>query len=339
MSFPERVTEYYRRLADGTGGEAIRRQFEPSEAERSVSQWELGDPLGEDRYAVASRLVHRYRDRVLLLATDRCFVHCRHCQRRHFTGSEDRHITAEELEEAASYIDAHPEVQEVIISGGDALTMPTRRLGELLGRLRAARPDLVLRLATRAAAVAPARVDEDLAELLGSAQPLWLVSQFNHPAELTPEATAALDRLAGRGVPLVNQAVLLAGVNDDVAVLERLFRMLIARRVKPYYLFQGDLARGTSHFRVPLGRGVEIVTELRRRLSGLAMPTYAVDLPGGGGKVPLTESYFETEEADAYVFRSIEGELYRYPKEDGPGRADAYPHGRGQPGSDEGGAP
>ncbi len=339
MSFPERVTEYYRRLADGPEGEAIRRQFEPSEAERSVSPWELGDPLGENRYAVTSRLVHRYRDRVLLLATDRCFVHCRHCLRRHFTASEDRHITAEEVEEAASYIDAHPEVQEVIISGGDALTMPTRRLGELIGRLRAARPEIILRLSTRAAAVAPARVDENLAELLGSAQPLWLVSQFNHPAELTPEATAALDRLAGRGVPLVNQAVLLADINDDVAVLERLFRMLIARRVKPYYLFQGDLARGTSHFRVALGRGVEIVTELRRRLSGLAMPTYAVDLPGGGGKVPLTESYFEAEEADAYVFRSIEGELYRYPKEDGRGHADAPPDVRGRTDAHEGGEP
>lgn len=316
MTFPERVTDYYRRLADGPEGEAIRRQFEPSEAEAVVSRWELGDPLGEDRYAVTSRLVHRYRDRVLLLVTDRCFVHCRHCLRRHFTGREDRHITAEELEEAASYIEAHPGVQEVIISGGDALSMPTRRLGELITRLRVARPDLILRLATRAPAVAPARVDDELAELLASRQPLWLVSQFNHPAELTTEATAALDRLAGRGVPLVNQTVLLAGINDEVSVLERLFRGLIARRVKPYYLFQGDLARGTSHFRVALGRGVEIVTELRGRLSGLAMPTYAVDLPGGGGKVPLTESYFEAEGPDSWVFRSIDGELFRYPKED-----------------------
>ncbi|MFP4566364.1 MAG: KamA family radical SAM protein [Spirochaetaceae bacterium] len=315
MSFPERVTEYYRRLADGPGGEAIRRQFESSAAETAVSRWELGDPLGESRYAVTSRLVHRYRDRALLLATDRCFVHCRHCLRRHFTGREDRHITGEELEAAAAYIDGHPAVREVIISGGDALTIPTHRLGGLVARLRANRPDLILRLATRAAAVAPARVDEECAKLLGSRQPLWLVSQFNHPAELTRESTAALDRLAARGVPLVNQTVLLAGVNDEVGVLEDLFRGLIARRVKPYYLFQGDLARGTSHFRVPIGRGVEIVTELRRRLSGLAMPTYAVDLPGGGGKVPLTESYFETEEPEAYVFRSIEGELYRYPKE------------------------
>jgi lysine 2,3-aminomutase len=321
MSFSERVTEYYRRLADGPEGEAVRRQFEASEAETVVSQWELGDPLGEDRYSVTSRLVHRYRDRALLLATDRCFVHCRHCLRRHFTGSEDRHITGDELEQAASYIDEHPEVQEVIISGGDALMMSTRRLVELLSRLRQFRPDLILRLATRAAAVAPGRVDEELVALLGSHQPLWLVSQFNHPAELTAEAGAALGRLAGRGVPLVNQTVLLAGINDEVAVLERLFRMLIARRVKPYYLFQGDLARGTSHFRVPLARGVAIVTELRGRLSGLAMPTYAVDLPGGGGKVPLTESYFETEEPDAYVFRSIEGELYRYPKEDDRGTA------------------
>jgi lysine 2,3-aminomutase len=323
VTFPTRVTDYYRRLARGPEGEAIRRQFEPSDAETVVSRWELGDPLGEDRYAVTDRLVHRYADRVLLLATDRCFVHCRHCLRRHFTGTEDRHITGAELEEAGAYVDAHPQVREVIVSGGDALTIATHRLAALLDRLRRTRPGIIMRLATRAPAVAPSRIDDGLAEALAGRQPLWLVSQFNHPAELTEEATGALARLADRGVPLVNQTVLLGGINDDVEVLERLFRGLVARRVKPYYLFQGDLARGTSHFRVELRRGVAIVTALRARLSGLAMPTYAVDLPGGGGKVPLTESYFEGEEADAYLFRSIEGEIFRYPKEEqadpGPG--------------------
>lgn len=315
MTFPTRVTTYYRHLAEGSQGGAIRRQFEPSEAEAVVSRWELGDPLGEDRFSVAARLVHRYQDRVLLLATDRCFIHCRHCLRRHFTGREDRHITEAELEEAAAYIDGHAEVREVIVSGGDALTMPTQRLTALLDRLRDHRDDIVIRLGTRSPAVAPSRIDDTLAGELAERQPLWLVSQFNHPAELTDEATDALSRVADRGIPLVNQTVLLAGINDDVSVLERLFRGLVARRVKPYYLFQGDLARGTSHFRVGLSRGVDIVTELRRRLSGLAMPTYAVDLPGGGGKVPLTESYFEAEEDGAYLFRSLEGELVRYPKE------------------------
>lgn len=316
MTFQTRVTDYYRRLATGPEGEAIRRQYEPSDAETVVRPWELGDPLGEDRYAVTERLVHRYTDRVLLLATDRCFIHCRHCLRRHFTGTQDRHITEAELEEAGAYLDAHPEVQEVIISGGDALSLPTPRLEAIFRRLRSERPEIILRLATRAPAVAPARLDDALSRALAAAQPLWLVSQFNHPAELAAEATRALARLADRGVPLVNQTVLLAGINDDVPVLERLFRGLIARRVKPYYLFQGDLARGTSHFRVELRRGISIVTELRARLSGLAMPAYAVDLPGGGGKVPLTESYFEGEEADAYLFRSIEGEIFRYPKEE-----------------------
>lgn len=318
MSFPARVTEYYRRLADGPEGDAIRRQFEPAAAEAGASAWELGDPLGEDRYAVTSRLVHRYPDRALLLATDRCFVHCRHCLRRHFTGTENRHISDAELEAAAAYVDVHPEVQEVIISGGDALMLPTPRLAALIRRLRRDREDIILRLATRAPAVSPARIDAGLARVVGDAQPAWVVAQFNHPAELTAEATAALELLSRHAVPLVNQTVLLAGVNDRVDTLERLFRGLIARGVKPYYLFQGDLARGTAHFRVALDRGVRLVTELRRRLSGLAMPTYAVDLPGGGGKIPLTESYFEAEEDDAYVFRSLEGAIYRYPKEDGP---------------------
>jgi lysine 2,3-aminomutase len=253
---------------------------------------------------------------VLLLATDRCFVHCRHCLRRHFTATEDRHISTKEIEEAARYVDAHGQVKEVIISGGDALMLSTSRLDALIARFRAGRPELILRVATRAPAVAPSRVDEELARVLGARQPLWLVCQFNHPRELTDEATAALRRLAREGVPLANQSVLLRGINDDVKVLERLFRGLYARGVKPYYLFQGDLARGTSHLRVPLSRGFELVAELRRRLSGLAMPTYAVDLPGGGGKVPLTESYLEGEGDDAYLFRSLEGELYRYPKEE-----------------------
>ncbi|MFP4613011.1 MAG: KamA family radical SAM protein [Spirochaetaceae bacterium] len=313
-SFPMRVTDYYRRLGEGPGGEPVRRQYEPTEAESVLSPWELEDPLGESRYEVTDRLVHRYSDRVLLLVTDRCFVHCRHCLRRHFTGVENRHIGDAELEAAAAYVDAHPEVKEVIISGGDGLAPSTERLQEIFERLRRRRGDLILRLGTRAPAVAPYRMDEKTATALAEAQPLWLVTQFNHPRELTEEASAALSRPIDSGVPVVNQTVLLAGVNDDVAVLEELFRELLMRRVKPYYLFQGDLARGTSHLRVPLARGVEIVRELRRRLSGLAMPTYAVDLPGGGGKVPLTESYFEEEEEEAYVFRNLEGERFRYPK-------------------------
>jgi lysine 2,3-aminomutase len=316
MSFPERVTDYYRRLARVPEGDAVRRQFAATSDERRVSDWELGDPLGEEAYAVTSRLVHRYPDRVLLLATDRCFIHCRYCLRRHFTGAEDRHITEEELEEAAAYLDRTSAVQEVIISGGDALSVPTARLAAVIGRLRGVRPELVLRVATRAPAVAPGRIDAELAEVLGGARPVWLVGQFNHPVELTAQADAALSLLRECGVPMVNQTVLLRGVNDEVEVLERLFRGLIARGVKPYYLFQGDLARGTAHFRVSLPRGVELVTALRKRLSGLAMPTYAVDLPGGGGKIPLTESYFEHEEDGAFVFRSTEGELFRYPKEE-----------------------
>ena len=314
-SFGFSVTPWFLSLA-GTE-DAVRRQCVPTSAEFDTAPGELGDPLGEESRRPVSRLIHRYRDRALLLVTDECAVSCRYCFRRNFMGGGRGTLRSGELEAAAAYIGAHPEIRELLLSGGDPLVLDDDKLFGIIDALREARPGLVLRLGTRIPAVLPSRITRSLARGLGLRHPLWAVIHINHPRELTPESAGALRRLASAGVPLLSQTVLLRGINDEEDVLEELFRSLTANRVKPYYLFQGDLAEGTSHFRVPLRRGWEIMRSLRRRLSAMALPVYAVDLPGGGGKIPLTESYLKGEDADFWIFESVEGEEYRYPKEEG----------------------
>ncbi len=313
--FDLRITPYYLSLAADEPDDPIRRQCVPTAEELSALPWELRDPLGEEKHKPLSRLIHRYPDRALLLVTDECAVACRHCFRRSFAGGGRGAIRTGDLQEAAVYLRSHPEIRELLLSGGDPLTLDDQKLHTVIDTIRAARPGIVLRLGSRMPAVLPSRITRLLARGLAIRQPLWFVVHINHPRELTAECTEAFQRLAGAGVPLLSQTVLLRGVNDDPAVLEDLFRGLTARRVKPYYLFQGDLARGTGHFRVPLARGRDIMRELRRRLSAMALPVYAVDLPGGGGKIPLTESYLKGEDAESYIFESVEGGTCRYPKE------------------------
>ncbi|MFP4302118.1 MAG: KamA family radical SAM protein [Alkalispirochaetaceae bacterium] len=313
---PYGVSRYYRSLSRWTDPavDPIAAQFEPREEEESRLHYESDDPIGDTQYAVTGRLIHHYRDRVLLLVSDRCATYCRHCFRRHFTGNSTGRITHTELEAAISYIREHGEVQEVLLSGGDPLMLGDRELGEILSRLRALREDLVFRVCSRVPVVLPGRITEPLAELLGSYAPLWFVTHANHPGEITEQFRRAIERLRRHGTVTMNQSVLLRGVNDDPDTLERLFRQLLRAGVKPYYLFQGDLAAGTAHFRVPIERGIEIMQTLRSRLSGMALPTYAVDLPEGGGKVPV-ESHLLRIEKDWYVFRGPQGSEYRYPRE------------------------
>jgi lysine 2,3-aminomutase len=310
------VTPYYAALAECLDplSDPIAAQYVPQPREAITLACESIDPLEERRYQVTPRLFHRYRDRVLLLVYDRCAVYCRHCFRRHFTGQDRGRISAEELEAACRYLGQTPAVQEVLLSGGDPLMLSDGELRTVLEQLLAVRSDLVLRVCTRLPVVLPARITEALADLLGTHGTVWVVTQANHPRELTSEFVASVRRLLGAGVPVLNQSVLLAGVNDDLVTLEALFRGLVRARVKPYYLFQGDLASGTAHLRVPLERGLELMQKLRGRLSGMAMPTYAVDLPGGGGKVPIEATLLRTER-DAFVFRSLDGDEYRYPRE------------------------
>jgi lysine 2,3-aminomutase len=308
------ITPYYLGLAGKEKDDPIRRQCIPGSGELAVREGELPDPLGDELYTKVPRLIHHYADRALLLVTDECAVCCRYCFRRHYAGGGRGIIRGSELRGVGSYLKSHPEIHEVILSGGDPLTLDDGRLFGLIDILREARPGLILRLSTRIPAALPSRVTRRLARGLGQRQPLWGVVHINHPKELTEECDEALRRLVSAGTPLVSQTVLLRGVNDNEAVLEELFRGLVARRVKPYYLFQADLAAGTGHFRVPLARGQAIMRGLRRRLSALALPEYALDLPGGGGKVPLTPSYKKSEDRDCAIFENICGKEYRYPE-------------------------
>ncbi|MEW5817614.1 MAG: KamA family radical SAM protein [Spirochaetota bacterium] len=309
------VTPYYFSLAENNPSDPIRRQFMPSMDEFAVKTYELEDPLGENRFSPCTRLIHRYQDRALLLVTDSCAVYCRHCFRRSFTRLNRGIISMEELGNVIAYLKRHDEIMELLISGGDPLMLDNQELEMILDRITGARKDLVLRVGTRAPVVLPQRIDNGLLSVLKSYLPLWVITQFNHPREITAQSRKAVSSLVDSGIPVLNQTVLLRGVNDDEDTLALVCRELVKIRVKPYYLFQGDLAEGTSHFRVPLKRGMKIAQELRRKVSGLALPVYAVDLPGGGGKVPLTESYFLKRENGSCYFKNGEGEVYKYPDE------------------------
>ena len=294
----------------------IAAQYIPTENERSHLPYESTDPIGDTRYLVTERLVHHYHDRALLLVSDRCATYCRFCFRRHFTGRGGGRISAQQLEEACGYLARTRVVKEILLSGGDPLMLSDNDLEQVMSRLKEVDSGYIIRVSTRMPVVMPARITEDLARMLGSFGSVWVVVHANHPWELTDEFRRGIRLLLGAGVPALNQSVLLRGVNDDADVLEQLFRGLVRSGVKPYYLFQGDLASGTAHFRVPLSRGIELMQKLRARLSGLALPTYAVDLPGGG-KVPV-ESALLRVEADAYVLRGPDGAEYRYPREEDP---------------------
>lgn len=314
---PSGVSAYYASLARTRDPytDPIAAQFVARDEECLSLPYETRDPIGDERYRVGARVIHHYRDRILILANDRCATYCRHCFRRHFTGHSTGRITTAEIDEAATYVADHPECSEALISGGDPLMLPDEHLDLLLRALREARGDLILRLATRMPVVQPARVTAETAAMLGSYAPLWVVIQANHHREITPEFRRSVGLLVDNGIPVLNQAVLLRGVNDDADTLEALMRGLVQCRVKPYYLFQGDLANGTSHFRTTIDEGLALMAELRRRLTGIAVPTYAVDLPDGAGKVPLTEATIVQREAQWYVLRDLDGNEHRYPRE------------------------
>lgn len=289
---PLSVTPYYLSLCDPVdAGCPIRRQIVPSSAEAIETPGDLVDPLGEEAHEAAPRLIHRYPDRALIIVTDQCAVYCRFCTRSRIVGGGAGPATASALEPALAYLAEHREISEVILSGGDPLAMSTSRIVRLVERLRAIEHIGVIRLATRAPVCLPQRIDQGLVRALAPHHPLWVLTHFNHPRELTAEAAVALGVLADGGFPLMNQTVLLRGVNDDASVLEALFRGLTRLRVRPYYLHQMDPVRGTGHLRTPLERGVELMAELQGRLSGIALPRLVVDTPGGMGKVPLSPDF------------------------------------------------
>ena len=310
---PIAITPYYLSLCDPHDATCpIRRQCVPRIEESHEVPGDLLDPLGEVDHEVAPHLVRRYPDRVLLLATDRCAVYCRFCTRSRIVGDGGGAVPLDRLEPAMAWIAAHPEIRDVIVSGGDPLAMATDRLDRLLGRIRAIPTVETIRLATRVPVTLPMRVTAELVRTLRKHHPVWVMTHFNHPKELTPASIAACTRLADAGFPVMNQTVLLAGVNDDADVLERLFRGLVRARVRPYYLLQADPVRGTGHLRTPIAKGLAIVERLQGRLTGIALPKLICDTPGGKGKVPLSPDYVVGRGPGSTTLRTFRGEEVTY---------------------------
>lgn len=275
----------------------IARQYVPSAEELVTALEERADPIGDAAYSPVKGLVHRYPDRVLLTPLLVCPVYCRFCFRRARVGDADSTMTGGEIEDALAYVAERPAIREVILTGGDPLMLPPARLGDLLARIRAVSHVELIRIHSRVPVSDPTRITAPLARLLGEGdRPVWLAVHVNHARELSPLACAGLVRLARAGVPLLSQTVLLKGVNDTVEALDALFRALIRNRVRPYYLHHPDLAPGTSHFRPSIEEGQALMRSLRGRLSGIAQPTYVLDIPGGAGKVPVGPGYWDAEE-------------------------------------------
>ncbi len=320
-SFPLRVTPYYLSLVEPEqpGGCPILRQILPSARELERAEGERRDPLGEVAHSPVPGVVHRYPDRALLHVTNACAVHCRHCTRRRRVGDASTEPSRAALERAIAYVRGHPGLRDVLVSGGEPLLLAEETLDWLLGQLRAIPHVEILRLGTRAPVVLPSRITPALVRRLRRHQPLWINTHFNHPRELVPEAVAALARLADAGFPLGNQSVLLAGVNDRVEVMEALVRGLVRHRVRPYYLYQCDMVRGLAHLRTPVRRGLAIIRGLQGRVSGLAIPTFVIDAPGGGGKIPVMPGSIVSWTERELVLRSPVGGMVRYPD---PGEPD-----------------
>ena len=311
--FPLSITPYYAGLIDASDPACpIRRQCVPQALEAHEVPGDLRDPLGEEANEVAPHLVQRYPDRALLIATDRCSVYCRFCTRSRMVGHGGGARALTSLSAAFDYLRAHPEVQEVIVSGGDPLVMKSERIAALLTELSTIESVGNVRVASRTPVTLPQRITPELCRALRAHPAVWLMTHFNHPRELTPEAKRACALLVDHGVPVMNHTVLLRGVNDDARVLEELFRGLVRTRVRPYYLLQADPVRGTGHLRTPLHVGMQIMEALQGRLSGIALPRFIVDTPNGRGKVPVGANYLVKAESGTTTLRTFRGELVDY---------------------------
>jgi lysine 2,3-aminomutase len=307
------VTPYYALLADPRDPDCpIRRQIVPRVEESAYRAGELADPLGEERLEVVPNLIHRYPDRALLLATDRCPVYCRFCTRRRIVGRIERQATRSLLKEALDYVRAHRELREVIVSGGDALMLGDQQLSFLLGELRAIEHLDIIRLATRMPVTCPMRITPSVIDVMRAHQPVYVMTHFNHPKECTHRAARAVSALIDAGIPVHNQSVLLRGINDSAEIIASLNRLLVLMRITPYYLHQCDMAQGIEHFRTPLALGVSIIDALRGRVSGLAVPQLCVDVPGGLGKVTVQPDWIVKREGRSTTFRTFTGESAAY---------------------------
>ena len=324
QNFRMAITPYYLTLIDPDDPyDPIRRQAVPTAAEAHRSPEDLEDPLEEDGDSPVHGLTHRYPDRVLFLITDQCAMYCRHCTRRRLAGQQDGARTLKEIDACIEYIRGKSMVRDVLLSGGDALLMGEERLEYILAKLREIEHVEIIRIGTRTPVVMPQRITPEFCEMLKKYHPIWVNTHFNHANEITPESQRACTMLADAGIPLGNQSVLLRGVNDCVHVMRKLVNGLVYLRVRPYYLYQCDLSLGLSHFRTPVSKGIEIIEGLRGHTSGLCVPTFVVDAPGGGGKIPVMPDYQISQGPNRVVLRNYEGVITTY-KEPGEYHQDCH---------------
>jgi lysine 2,3-aminomutase len=307
------ITPYFASLIDPDDPRCpVRRQVIPLGRELQAFEGMMEDSLAEDKHSPVPGLVHRYPDRVLMLLTTQCASYCRYCTRSRIVGNPHANFSRAEYDLQLDYLRRTPQVRDVLLSGGDPLTLNPKLLEYILNGLREIEHIEIIRIGTRVPVFLPQRITDDLVEMLSQYHPLWMNIHVNHPKEITPELTEALDRLSRGGIPLGNQSVLLAGINDSVNIQRELVHKLVRNRVRPYYLYQCDLVKGAGHFRTTVAKGVEIIEGLRGHTSGYAVPTYVVDAPGGGGKIPVMPQYLISQAPGKVVLRNYEGYITTY---------------------------
>ncbi len=316
--FPLSITPYYLSLIDKDNWETdpIFIQSFPSPDELTIEKHDMCDPLAEDMDSPAPHITHRYPDRVLFHVSNVCAMYCRHCTRKRKVGDVDYIPNKDTLREGIEYIKNTPVVRDVLLSGGDPFLLGNAYLDWLLSEITAIDHVEIVRIGTRTPVVLPYRITDDLINVLKKHQPIWINTHFNHPRELTASSIEALNKLADAGFPLGNQSVLLAGVNDCPRIMKRLVQKLVQNRVRPYYLYQCDLSEGLSHLRTPVGKGIEIIESLIGHTSGFAVPTYVIDAPGGGGKIPVMPNYLISWSTNKVVLRNYEGVITTYQEPD-----------------------
>jgi len=316
--FPLAITPYYLSLIKpgNLANDPVFKQAFPRVSELTVESSDMSDPLHEDADSPVPGITHRYPDRVLFLVSNVCAMYCRHCTRKRKVGDQDSIPGRDAIQAGVDYIAAHPEVRDVLLSGGDPLLLNDDYLEWIIAQLRAIPHVEIIRIGTRCPVVLPYRITDNLVSMLRKYNPIWINTHFNHPREITHSSREALAKLADAGFPLGNQSVLLAGVNDCPRIMRSLVHKLVFNRVRPYYLYQCDLSEGLTHFRTPVGKGIEIMESLIGHTSGLAVPTYVIDAPGGGGKIPVMPNYLISWSTNKVVLRNYEGVITTYKEPD-----------------------
>lgn len=324
--FPLAITPYYFSLIkEYSYSDPVFSQCVPNEKELDNPSFLSNDPLSEEHDTVVDNLVHRYNDRALLISTSSCAMYCRHCTRKRVAGTTDFSISDCQLSNIVEYLNNHPEIKDVIVSGGDPLTMSTPKLEKILSSLRTVNTLDIIRIGTRTPVTLPMRITDDLVNMISEYHPIWLNTHFNHPNEITEESQEACAKLINKGIPVGNQCVLLKGVNDDSETMVELCRKLLKMRVRPYYMYQCDLVQGVEHFRTPISKGIEIMDHLRGRVSGMGIPSFIIDAPEGKGKIPVLPNYILMQDKGQTILRNFENEIVCYPE---PSEAECHQENR-----------